>query len=478
MIFQDAGRSTGRKVALGVLLLALSGCTSFHAQPIVPEHTAAQLQQRSLDNPSLLKFVDSNRPGNSGEVLPSTWDLDALTLAALYLHPELEVARAQWAAAEAARVTAGERPDLTASLVPGKNTTTTTPSPTLVTATVDLTLETAGKRGYRIAMARELAEAARLNVASVAWQVYSRVRSSLLALYGAVETETLLRQQQTIHASNVQVLEGQFRAGAISAFELTQARLAADGARLALRDAERREAEARAQLAGAVGVPVATLDGVTFSFAQFEELPAGLDAPEVRQQALLNRADILSALAEYAASQSMLQLQIARQYPDIQLGPGYEYDQGDNKWSLGLSISLPGNRNRGQIAEARAQREEIAARFNALQAGVLKQIDIAFAAYHAAARKQADASAMLAEQTRQEAVAQGMYEAGAISASDLAALRIELSVSALSRLNALLEAQQAVGQLNDAVQSPFGLPGAVWEQLLRASEASAEGGGP
>ena len=61
----------------------------------------------------------------------------------------------------------------------GRNTTTSTPSPRLVTATVDLTLETGGKRGYRIAQATQLSEAARLNVASIAWQVHSRVRSEL-----------------------------------------------------------------------------------------------------------------------------------------------------------------------------------------------------------------------------------------------------------------------------------------------------------
>lgn len=51
----------------------------------------------------------------------------------------------------------------------------------------------------------------------------------------------------------------------------------------------------------------------------------------MRRQAVLNRADILAALAEYAA----------RQYPDAHLNPGYEFDQGDNKWILGLSLELP-----------------------------------------------------------------------------------------------------------------------------------------
>lgn len=473
----EARRFEGR-ISLGVALLALTGCASFEPQAIAPVQSAARLQERSLDDPSLRAFVEANLQGRSDEGESPSWNLEALMLAAFYFQPELEVARAQWAVAEAGRITSGERPGLAASLTPGRNSTTATPSPRLIAATVDLTLETAGKREYRIAQAAQLSEAARLNVTSVAWQVRDRVRSSLLGLYGALESETLLRRQQEIHAVNVRILEGQYRAGAISAFELTQGRLAADGAQLALRDAERREAEARVQLAGAIGVPVAALDGVTFSFEQLEVIPARLGAADARQEALLNRADILGALARYAASQSSLQLAIAGQYPDIHLGPGYEYDQGDNKWSLGLSVTLPADRNRGPIAEARARRDEAASRFDALQASVLEQIDLAVAAYQAASRKQADASAMLSDLTRQETVAQAMLEAGAISRADLAALQLQLSVSELARLDALLQAQQAVGQLEGAVQGSFGLPSTVWEMSPQSFQSSGGIGNP
>ena len=211
-------------------LLALAGCASFDPQPVVPADHAAQLQQRSLDDPALRAFVDANVEAASPDGPGRAWNLNRLTLAAFYFHPELDVARAQWAVAEAARVTAGERRGIGVSLAPGRNATTPTPSPRLVTSAVDLTLETGGKRGYRIAQATQLAESARLNVASIAWQVHSRVRSSLLGLYGAQESEKLLSQQQSLQTDNVRILEGQYRAGAISAFELTQARLAAASA--------------------------------------------------------------------------------------------------------------------------------------------------------------------------------------------------------------------------------------------------------
>src|SRR5262249_49546901 len=87
------------------------------------------------------------------------------------------------------------------------------------------------------------------------------------------------------------------------------------------------------------------------------------------------------ALADYGASQSALQLEIARQYPDVRIGPGYEYDQGLNKWStIGVSLELPVlNRNAGPIGEADARRTEAAARFAELQATVIDEIDRALA---------------------------------------------------------------------------------------------------
>src|SRR5205807_5738299 len=118
------------------------------------------------------------------------------------------------------------------------------------------------------------------------------------------------------------------KAGAISAFELMQARIASDTSRLALRDAERQSAEARSQLANAIGVPLAALDAAPISFSNFTGSPNAIPVGDARRQALLNRADILGALADYAASQSALQLEIAKQYPDVHLSPGYEFDQG------------------------------------------------------------------------------------------------------------------------------------------------------
>jgi outer membrane protein TolC len=455
------------------LALLLAGCVHFESQPLSSARIAADFDTRSLNNPELREFLENNlKPESFAWPLPS-WDLTNLVLAAFFYHPDLDVARAKWATAQAGKKIAGERPNPTVSVSPAYDTTTPIPSPWVVTASLDIPLETAGKRGYRLAQAAQLSEAARLNLASVAWAVRSRVRQRLVELYSAREMEALLKDQQSLQTENLRLLKNQYQAGAISAFEVTQARIAADSTRLALRDAERQRAEARVQLADAIGVPVGALDGVSLSFASLNELPDDIPADAARRQALLGRADILGALAEYAASQSALQLEIAKQYPDVHLSPGYEFDQGDNKWSLGLAMTLPVlNQNKGAIAEAAAKRAEAAAMFNALQAGVVAEIERAVAGYRVALQKRDDTEALRSNLLKQEKTAQAMLDAGEISKPELAALRLQLSASALARLDALTKSQQALGQLEDALQSSLGVPTSAWQTSPRASSTS------
>jgi cobalt-zinc-cadmium efflux system outer membrane protein len=190
----------------------------------------------------------------------------------------------------------------------------------------------------------------------------------------------------------------------------------------------------------------------------------------------LHRSDILAALAEYEASQKALQLEVRRQYPDISLGPGYQLDQTDSKWTLLLSLDLPLlNRNQGPIAEAKALREEAAARFLALQSKVLGEVENAVASAHAALAQVRAADTLLDALGRQEATARAAYGAGEISRLDLLGLQAEAVATALARLDALSRAQAAVGDLEDAMQTPLDMEKWALEAPKRSD--TSNGGG-
>ena len=167
------------------------------------------------------------------------------------------------------------------------------------------------------------------------------------------------------------------------------------------------------------------------------------------------------ALAEYAASQSALQLEIANQYPDLHLGPGYlEHEQRrDNQWALGLTLTLPVlNHNQGPIAEAKAKRAEAAAHFLTVQTTAIGEIDSALAGYNAALQKSATAKALLDNLQKQLDSVRAQAQAGEAEPLAVANAEVEYATGAQNRLDALVKAQQALGQLEDAVQSPLTLP--------------------
>ncbi len=439
-------------------LLTLCSCVRFHPQPIDPALNVAQFENRSLENPELKKFLEENLNQEISSWPLESWDFPHLVLAAFYFHPDLDVARAKWAVAKAGKITAGERPNPTVGFSPAYN--TSVPPPWILGFNFDIPLETAGKRGYRIAQAKNLSQAAQWNIATAAWNIRSRLRKNLLALSAATERQALLKIQETIQTNNVRLLEEQQKAGAISQFVLTQSRLAMNTARLALRDVETQLALAKVDVASAIGLPLSALNNVKLSLEGITFLPAEISYDEIRRKALLNRADILSALAEYAALESSLRLEIAKQYPDIHLSPNYQLDQTDNKWGLGISATLPVfNHNRGAIAEAAARRQEAAARFNALQAAVIGGIDRAFAGYQSIREKNSTADLLWQNQSKLANSSKAMLEAGEISKQENALAELELNTAKLNRLAAAIEARDALGALEDAVQRPINSTG-------------------
>ncbi len=443
-------------LALGLL----SGCATFQPRPISPAGSLASYDSRSLANPGLGKFLASNHIDLPARGRP--WNLKALTLAAFYYQPALAAARAQLLAAQAARVTARERPNPSLSLTPGYDSgVPAVPSPWIVPVALDWPIETAGRRGDRMAEARHLAAAARWDLVGTVWGVRSRLRSALLALYTARQTESLLARQVSALQRVFNLLEGQFRAGVVSSYDVTRARIALDNATLAQQAQQGRIREARIALAGAIGVPVSALRGVHLSFAGFKRFPRDLTRPAVRQQALLGRADVRAALAQYAASQSALKLEIARQWPNIALGPGYAWNSqlaGDREWQLGLSLTLPVlNQNQGPIAQARARRRLAAARFLGVQSAAVTQIDGTLAAYRSTLGQVRTAESLLASLTRQLESIRAQVSAGELQPLDLANAEVAFYAGAQNQLVTRLAAQQALGALQDAVQSPLTL---------------------
>jgi outer membrane protein, heavy metal efflux system len=455
----------GRRVscaARGLLTLVCAAqvvaCAHFQPKPLSAAASIAGFDSRSLEAPGLRDFLAASHV--AAPARGAAWSLKALTLTALYYQPALAEAREKLLAAQAAQITAGERPNPSIAVTAGYD--AGVPGavhPWIVPVSFDWPVETAGKRGYRLAEAQHLAAAARWNLVGTVWRVRNRLRAALLELYAARRSESLLAREESTRRNVVRLLEDQLRAGNVSSYEVAQARIAMDRVTLARQAAAGQLRQSRIALAGALGVPLRALDGARFSFADLKAFPLELTRPQVRQRALLDRADVRAALERYAASQSALQLQIARQWPDIRLGPGFTWNEqlaGDREWELGLSLPLPVlNHNQGPIAEAQAQRALAAAHFLTVQTAAVTQIDSSLAAYESARAQLLTADSLLRDLERQLSSVNAQVAAGELQPLDRVNARLAHEAGARNRLDALVRAQQALGRLEDAMQSPL-----------------------
>ena len=449
-----------RHSVLAIFVLAvLSGCASYHPRVLVPSVTAAAFQARSLDNPKLRTFLAHF--GRPPKHWPKRhWNLDNLALVALYESPELAAQRARWAVVRAGVITAGQRPNPRISFLSQHH--SIAPGgvlPWTLGFSFDVPIETAGKRGDRIQQALDLASAARFQVGETAWQLRNRVRQRFLDLFAAIEQIKVLKAETAVRSRMLELISQRFSVGESATFEVNSAQLALQRTQMALAAAKAHAASVRAALAEALGLPVGAIADTRFDFTSIDRLPAlqQLSTRTLERVALLHRLDLRRALAQYAAAEDTLKLEIAKQYPNINLGPGYEWEEGDSRWSLSLlSLTLPLlNQNQGPIAVAKARVTEESARFAALQAQVIGQVSQAVVGYRGAVQTLHTAQNLFTTQTKHQRMLDQRFAAGAIGSVAMLGGHLASLVAAQDRLAALYQAQQALGTLENALQRPF-----------------------
>ena len=323
-------------------------------------------------------------------------------------------------------------------------------------------METSGKRVQRILNAEHLAESARLNVASVAWQVRTNLRAQLFNYVAARDRQALLQKTESIQLELIRRGEQRLNAGEISPVEVSALRVQVARTRLELVKAFQQRIDSHARVADAIGIPANVLLRIEVTYPLSSEVSTNLLSTEARRLALQSRSDLLGALADYAASEAALRFELARRCPNVHLDPGYQWDQAENKWSLGLKFELPAvNRHQGPIAQAEARRKLAEAQFFRLQASAIAEIDRGTIAYRAGRERLADLDALLRTQREGKDATEVQFKAGAVSQIELLDAQLQLATAELLRFDAAVRFQQTLGALEDAIQRPAELLTAV-----------------
>jgi len=445
--------------ALAVLLpVLLAGCAfqSYEAKPVPSAGDVARFESRRMDDPALREFM-AERGDAQPEWPIRAWRLRELTLLALYYHPDIAVARQRVEVASAATVTAGRRPN--PALVPAVASHSRRPdgeSPWTIGLQLGLPVVTAGKREARSERAELGLEMARLDLADVAWQVRSRLRARWLNYVAAARATELAETELGVRRELVELLRARLAAGAASAVEVANEEVRRAETERQLEHQRGLADVARSGLADALGLPVGAIAHMSIALPD-EGTVSAIEAPATAQEyALRNRLDVRRALLAYASAEADLKLEIARQYPDFTLRPGYSWDQGDRIWSLALGLVLPVvDHNEGPIQEAKARRELAGQEFLALQAHVIGEVEGALAEFRRG-RAELELAARLRETaSERDADAEARFAAGYIDRVQRASARLELASAQRAALESYLAAERAQGRLEDALQRPL-----------------------
>ncbi len=367
-----------------LLLLALAACAHYVPRPLDPP-TAAAWESTRLDAPGVLAALDS-----AGGAPPAgQWRPVDLARAAWWVAPARRRAEAQVEQARAALRSAGVRPG------PGLATESEFAfsgrdgsSRWGLALTGLFRVELGGKRGARQARAEAGVLAAIARGRAEGWELEGRVRRAASALAGLERAAAAAGAVRASLDSVALLTEARYTAGSLGASELARARADRDAAVQDEARSARLIQEQRAALAAEAGVPEAALLALGPLVVDSARCPADGARQALLAGALERRWDVRVALAGYQEAEAELRDEVARSWPDLELGPGLFFDHGVGKWTLGLGLpDLLLHGNRGPIGEAIAARAVAAARVDEASTRVLAEVDAAFAACRAATRE-------------------------------------------------------------------------------------------
>jgi len=348
----------GRRWVLGLVIVA-AGCRSYAPKPLDPDEVLARIAQE-------------RDTAAKGDVVSLR---EAAELMRKY-NPHLQEVRAAYATEQAVADVKTPLPNPTLDLAP------------LYTNVASLgsdkwggdfglgwTILLAGKRRLTDELNAIRAEAASIDVMASEREEYLALRGEMLALgmAGRIDqaSDTLYRTAERA----LQAVRAMVRATQGTALDVLQFELELYQAEADLATSQEVTVVARAMAAARAGV-----SPDAFTRTDVPSLPSALpDRGELRKRMLRDHPVLARLRGEYAVTEKELQLEIAHQYPDLNIAGLYERDSGANTFGIGIGIELPVfDRNQPGIARADAHRNELRLRFEAQVRRSLADIDTAY----------------------------------------------------------------------------------------------------
>jgi len=222
---------------------------------------------------------------------------------------------------------------------------------------VSQTIETAGKRRKRTAVATQDVRVSESSLQDIIRQLQLEMKNRYFAVSLAKAQYDLAQQILSEYDKVVKVNEARYKQGEVSGFEFS--RLQTERLRFFndVIDSELQLKNSKAALLELLGADPGAMD---FDVTDpLKSAPLSVSLPDLQEQALQARADLTAQRQRVERGSRALTFQKAQAVPNITPSFGYKRNLTQNAVAFGVNIPLPlFNRNQGGIAQANAQFEQ------------------------------------------------------------------------------------------------------------------------
>lgn len=415
---------------------ALAGCAHYAPAPRDPAAFVSRYDARRLEE----------RAANEA------WSGADLLAAALASNPQVVEARAKHLTALAAIRAARQPPAATLTLT-GEY---ANERPHWGYAGAgEFPLDSGARRSTRVTAAQLQALQAFYDYGEAAWAVRTALEKARIDLAAGEAEIAVADRVRDLRRERWLRLERRVAAGEDDRFLALSAQAELGAAERRALEARGRRAEATTALARALGAPPTAVAGLKLT-PPAEPPPLG-DLAAWRRDAALSRRDVLRAVVDYDLAENALRAEVARQYPEIRLGPGYNYDHGITKLPFSLILVLPPyDLNRSAIARAEAARLAAGRSLETAQANALSAVDAAAAGLDAARAAAAQAADVALPTARRTAASTARsVQAGEADRVDELGARAAEAQAELDRLDTERAVRARALDLEDALRRSF-----------------------
>jgi outer membrane protein, heavy metal efflux system len=440
--------------------LTSCGFQTYSAKPIQVETITKVFEEKSISDPSFVQFLAiQEAPPN---IPMESWDLQSLVYCAHYFHPDLNLAREQskLAQTEASLVKQKPIPTINGNFARSDRANNDI-NPFSYLFSIDIPINTHQKQNIRIEEFDHLSAIAKLNIAKTAWQLRHQVALSFIELHNHTLQLEALNKEVTLNKKIVDLLKKRVEYGEASNLELSIATRDYRTSQAALNTATKNRSILLARMAQQLGLPMHEIQTLQFNFDSLISPSSLISTPNlndqtIRKTALLNRLDVRIALEEYAIAENKLKMEIAKQYPDMVISPGYSYDFGDNIWSLGFSgLMTLIEKNKAGITFAKQFREVEVSKFERLQTNIIAEVSQANLRYLTTLQQLSSQQSLLNDEKQRFSQIARQFDAGQIdrltlTLADIALLAVEKQLIVTAN-----EANMAKLNLENSLQKPL-----------------------